>query len=324
LSTKFPDHPWIIAGDFNLATSVFTIDLARKRGQLSARGYKYLYGLDEMLASHGLQDAWLLTRLRSGVSHDAIGSLQSPRDLFEGEQGATFDPLTNSLAATAVGTGLNNRPQRYDRILFKDALSLRVCGFNTFGKPQFQDGVGQPVASDHWGIRCLFKPLSSDENILLDQHAGTMAATEFRKGQASLGDLEDLKDTLKSLGCMPTEKDEMERKKALQLLKSVLCESDRNHTDDRPRAGLDVVLIPVGSYGLGVWTPESDVDCLCVGKISSKSFFTLAVSKLKRARNKSISIVRIVNAKTGTMLELSVSGIKFDLQYCAAALVAER
>lgn len=134
LSKQFHGHPWIIAGDFNIATSSLTIDLARKKEQLSFQGYQYLCDLDQILADRGFQDAWLQTRLRSGVSYDSADSSWSLQHLYEGEQGATLDPLTNDLAAKTVGSDLNNRPQRYDRILYNDASSLSICGFNTFGQ----------------------------------------------------------------------------------------------------------------------------------------------------------------------------------------------
>ncbi|KID61949.1 DUF455 domain protein, partial [Metarhizium hybridum] len=323
LSTEFPNHPWVIAGDFNLATSVFTIDEARKKGQLSSRGYQSLCEIDSMFANYCLQDAWLLTRLRSGVSRDTVGSSQSPEELFEGEQGATFDPTTNPLAEKAVGGNLNNRPQRYDRIIFNGALSLAACGFNTFGWPVCDTGDGQSVASDHWGIRCLFKYLERDANFAA-QNASNSVLTKFRKSPSSLGDIGSLKHSLMSLGCLPTQADQEDRSKAFQLLQSVLCEPNKNQTRHQLRTGPDMVLIPVGSYGLGVWTPESDVDCLCVGNISAKIFFALAISRLRRAKSRGISILRIVRAKTGIMLELSIFAVKFDLQYCAAALVAEK
>ncbi|KAK2612869.1 hypothetical protein QQS21_001149 [Conoideocrella luteorostrata] len=322
LSNHFPDHPWVIAGDFNLATSSFTIDLARRKGQLSFRGYQYLCEIDRMVADHGLHDAWLLTRLRSGVSQDSVNNTQSLEELHEGEQGATFDPLANDLAAKAVGGGLNNRPQRYDRILFNDAFSLKACGFNTFGRTTSQGEPRTTPASDHWGIRCLFRQWDHNDSAVSQPIKAV--AVDFRKAPSSLGGIEELKKTLASLGCLPTSQEERERTEALELLKRVLCCAERDQTSHHQCQAIDVVLVPVGSYGLGVWTPESDVDCLCIGNISSKIFFTLALSRLKKARPDGILVLRIVRANNGTMLELSVLGIKFDLQYCTASLVAER
>jgi poly(A) polymerase Pap1 len=85
-----------------------------------------------------------------------------------------------------------------------------------------------------------------------------------------------------------------------------------------------MVVVPVGSYGLGVWSTSSDIDCLCVGSISAKTFFSLASQKLRKAADLGIRILRRVKANSGTMLELDVRGIKLDLQYCPATKIAER
>jgi poly(A) polymerase Pap1 len=85
-----------------------------------------------------------------------------------------------------------------------------------------------------------------------------------------------------------------------------------------------MVVVPVGSYALGVWTSDSDIDCLCVGTISSKTFFKLARQRLVKAEGRGVRIMRKVEASTGTMLELSVNGVAMDLQYCPAARVVER
>jgi hypothetical protein len=73
-----------------------------------------------------------------------------------------------------------------------------------------------------------------------------------------------------------------------------------------------------------VWTYGSDIDCLCIGTISSKTFFKLALQRLLKAHDQGVRILRNVEANTGTMLELSVSGVAMDLQYCPAANVVER
>lgn len=155
-------------------------------------------------------------------------------------------------------------------------------------------------------------------------HASKTVPVVLKQAPPSLGSTEDLKVTLRSLNCLPTAKEEEDRIEALQLLKRVLCHAERDQIAISQRQGLEIVIIPVGSYGLGVWTTESDIDCLCVGNISTKVFFALALSKLRSARHDGITALRVVRARTGTMLELSVLGIKFDLQYCTASLVAER
>ncbi|PNY24490.1 Nuclear poly(A) polymerase 4 [Tolypocladium capitatum] len=316
LSTEFPRHPWIIAGDFNLATSSYTIDLARRKQDLSPQCFRYFCEIEPMLSDAGLQDAWLISRIGVGESSNVTHGQAASEDLYEGEQGATFDPLANHLAARAVGSGLNNRPQRYDRILVSRNLALRPCGFNMFGE-------APPQASDHWGIRCLLKREESSENDAVDA-SGKSPLVHLHKAPPSLCGIDELKTTLSSRGCLPTRADEAERKAAVSLLEKVLLGTDQQGMGQDNHAGPGMVLLPVGSFGLGVWTTSSDINCLCVGAISSKTFFAVAAQRLKKAAPDGITILRRVRANSGTMLELDIRGFKFDLQYCPAASIAER
>ncbi|KKY19286.1 hypothetical protein UCDDS831_g05491 [Diplodia seriata] len=85
---------------------------------------------------------------------------------------------------------------------------------------------------------------------------------------------------------------------------------------------IPLVVVPVGSYGLGAWNVGSDIDCLCISSVSSKTFFTLAVKNLRKAAAQGVRILRKVEAHSGTMLELDIQGVKLDLQYCASANIA--
>lgn len=119
------------------------------------------------------------------------------------------------------------------------------------------------------------------------------------------------------------------RNAAFCLLRSVLVQENQEpaSTDislTRNRSGVFLNLVAVGSYGLGVWSNSSDIDCLCIGSISTKTFFALARQRIARANAMGISIVRFVTALTGMMLELVIDGIKFDLQYAFAPDLAAR
>jgi poly(A) polymerase Pap1 len=120
----------------------------------------------------------------------------------------------------------------------------------------------------------------------------------------------------------PTDEEVQQRATALSLLKEVIL----GVPDDiiSTTSEVPMIIVPVGSYALGVWTSESDIDCLCIGTISSKTFFKLARQRLNKAHDKGVRVLRKVEASTGTMLELSVNGIYMDLQYCPAASVIER
>ncbi|KAM0557916.1 hypothetical protein ACHAPJ_005080 [Fusarium lateritium] len=323
LSTTFPQHPWIVAGDFNLATSSYTVDVARKRQDISSQTVHHLRDIDRMLSDAGFLDTWLATRLESGESSDIVNDKRNILDSFQGEQGATFDPLTNTLASELVGSGLNNRPQRYDKVLIKAHGQCHPQGFNMFGQAPLEqpDRSGPTYASDHWGIRCLLLQSSPAESSR--SHVPEMTV-RLQRPVPSLTDGDGLKSFLNNCGCLPTDQERAARVEAVRALEDTLVDAASSASESDARSRTVLILVPVGSYGLGVWTSSSDLDCLCIGSFSSKTFFTLAVQRLKRATTAGIKILRRVKANSGYMLELEVHGIKVDLQYCAAASITER
>jgi hypothetical protein len=320
LSATFPQHPWILAGDFNLVTSSYTIEAARKKQDISLQTVHRLRDIDRALSDAGFLDTWLATRLESGESSDMTNERRSVLDSFQGEQGATFDPLTNALTAELVGSGLNNRPQRYDKILVKTG-HYHPHGFNMFGQTPFQSAQGglSTYASDHWGIRCLLLQSSSND---MSKPSVPEMKIKLQRPVSSLVEGDGLEQFLENYGCLPTEQERVTRVHAITALEVALKDVTLSVSEDDARSGPRFVVVPVGSYGLGVWTSSSDIDCLCIGPFSSKTFFALAVQRLKRAAD--IRILRRVKANSGYMLELEVHGIKVDLQYCAAASIAER
>lgn len=326
LSNHHAPNPWVLAGDFNITTSTYTVENALKKKVISPQTARYLGQMDTMLSESGLLDTWTLARLEN------VDSSSVDAEVFEGEGGATFDPSTNELAAEIVGSGFNNRPQRYDRILVKDRDYFSVFGFNMFGKTpgglsergealeQDVETPGDPsvtYGSDHWGIRCSLKLLSEATDGSAEDMAKLVVPVQLHASPASLSDASELRSALEERGIFPNETEMEQREQALSLLRSVLQDSD----SDGPK--LSLVVVPVGSYGLGVWTAASDVDCLAIGPINSRVFFALATQRLRKAASSDIKILRRVQAHSGTMLELEVRGIKMDLQYCPSTYIAE-
>ncbi|KLO89230.1 poly(A) polymerase [Fusarium fujikuroi] len=323
LSATFRQHPCIIAGDFNLATSTYTIDAAKKKNDISAQTVRQLRDIDRAISNSGFLDTWLATRLESGESSDIANEKRNVLDSFQGEQGATFDPLTNTLASDLVGNGLNNRPQRYDKILVRANGHYNPRGFNTFGQTAFDspEKSGPTYASDHWGIRCLLVKSSPSD---MSRCCVPEMKIALRQHPPGLANSESLEDFLEGHGCLPNERERTDRGEAIKTLEMVLTDATSSISENESRCGPAFIVVPVGSYGLGVWTSSSDIDCLCIGPFSSKTFFALAVQRLKRATTLGVRILRRVKANSGNMLELDINGIKVDLQYCAATSIAER
>ncbi|KAI5921673.1 hypothetical protein F4810DRAFT_328616 [Camillea tinctor] len=334
LKTTFYYHPWILAGDFNITTSSYTINAALKKKAISPQTASYLNALETTITEAGLVDTWAFARVHSGDFSEFDPDPAHLEDTFEGEQGATFDPTVNELAAEIVGSGFNNRPQRYDRILVKDQDFFAIAGFNMFGKSPGILGKEQDrtedededlkesktsYGSDHWGIRCSLKILSDESDPLPEDANKLSPPVHLIAASESLANTSELRDCLVERKVFPSEDDVVKRKEALELLKSVILEDDGIQARGKPA----FVIVPVGSYGLGVWTPSSDIDCLCIGPVSPKTFFALATQRLRKAAPRGVKLLRRVNANSGTMLELEVQDVKMDLQYCPSTFIAE-
>src|SRR3569833_2493064 len=334
LTTEYPDHPWILAGDFNISTSSFTLEAALKKNAISAQTAAYAASFDTLFDQAGLVDAWTYCRREVGDASDGEGGPDGARgEIFEGEQGATYDPTINALAAELVGSGFNNRPQRYDRIHVRGEEFLHIIKFNKFGfltgrKSADAETEATTYPSDHWGVRCLLR-VGSEAAAMerpKDEVAGLVVPVNLARAPASLSDVQELRAALSELRAIPTEQEAAEREDAFQLLRTVLLEPGPGETGDPAalqRLRSSLLVTPVGSYGLGVWTPSSDVDCMCIGPLSSSTIFALATLRLRKAAARGITILRRVSASAGTMLELEVQGIKMDLQYCPSAAIAE-
>ncbi|OJD14162.1 hypothetical protein AJ78_05468 [Emergomyces pasteurianus Ep9510] len=329
LSTNYPNSPKVIAGDFNMTTSTITHEEAAENKLISPRSLATLPVLESMLQSAGYSDSWL-------TAHTEMGDMVSPsrlqRDftqLYDGEQGATFDPLENTLAATSSHSTANPRPHRYDRILFgKD--DLKVTGFNMFGFPvkkvdKATGNIELQFPSDHWGIRAT---LEFDPNVGVGGDILKRCShLDVKMAHPGFDEPAGLKACLADKSIVPSHEDADERLSAFLLLKHLIQHGslpEHGQSQQVDRSMFSIVVTPVGSYGLGVWTDSSDVDCLCIGSISSKVFFELAIQRLRKVVGSGVKILRKVKAATGTMLELEIRGVKFDLQYCPAAAVAER
>ncbi|KAK3353558.1 2'-5' RNA ligase superfamily-domain-containing protein [Lasiosphaeria hispida] len=323
LASTYPNHPLVVAGDFNMATSSYTIDAALAKKAISPLSAGHLASIDRLLAEAGLEDAWTATRDEGGEREEG---------LHPGEQGATYDPTVNEVAAEIVGSGYGMRPQRYDRILVRGEGVLEVEGFNKFGDVKEMVGGEASYASDHWGVRCVMKVGGEGEveEPVSEEISNLVVPVELMKAPAGLDAPGGVQECLAELGIFPSEEDAAMRKAAFDLLKSVILDSPPAGETVAEAPGVTsrsqpaVVVVPVGSYALGVWTAASDIDVLCIGPFSSNTFFALATQRLRKASAQGVKILRRVKAHTGTMLELEILDIKMDLQYCPAGGIAQQ
>jgi len=331
LSRTYPENPWILTGDFNITTSSFSIDAALRKKAISPQSSAYLASFEQMFADARLADAWAVSRFEIGDASDGEDQARTIDELVEGEQGATYDPTVNEVAASIVGHGYNMRPQRYDRILVRGQDSLAIARFNKFGflKERIGQGIDTDTsyASDHWGVRCVMKVGSGETERLSDQVSSLVVPVHLKTAPGGLSGDGSVKECLAKLGLFPSDAEVEKRQMVFDLLKKVLLEAPPGESADSAasyhKSRASVIVIPVGSYGFGVWTTSSDIDCLCIGPFSSRTFFALATQRLRKAASEGVRVLRRVRANSGTMLELEIQGIKMDLQYCPATSIAE-
>ncbi|KAJ0420597.1 hypothetical protein BJY00DRAFT_284115 [Aspergillus carlsbadensis] len=330
LEAKHADSDWVLAGDFNITTSSYTIDASVNRKAISTQAASVLTSLDGMLATAGLSDTYFAGR--AGGSGGDLDTLEVGA-LYEGEEGATFDPSRNELAANIAGQSFHARPQRYDRIMVRGE-TFDVASFNMFGVPDGSadeaEGESEDVlGSDHWGIRAVLE-ISSPNETPTDTPTAKQSIEIAHAPDSLSGD--NLMDFLREAGTFPTPEEITHRHETIAHLRAFINGRDPNlSAETRLTLSFPVVpVVPVGSYRLGVWTSSSDIDLLAIGTVSPRTFFALMISKIRRATlspqngsESEIRLLRKVTAASGTMLELLVRGIRIDLQYCPATRVAE-
>jgi 2'-5' RNA ligase/endonuclease/exonuclease/phosphatase family metal-dependent hydrolase len=295
-----PGREIITVGDFNLTTSNRTIETALSRGIISPETAESVRGLIDLTV---WEDAFLTHWASTGENYD---------DQFEGEEGATFDRLSNPLAAM-FDPPIDKSPQRYDRILFRHSDSVSVQNFHRFG---FPDDHGR-CASDHFGV-CAILKLAETNQIAERGKVKSEAQQPLSELIPLIIDQTDLFPLLMQF--IPTDDDRTQREDALSLLEQTL-------TTEQSLENL--ILAPLGSYSLETYFSDSDVDVLAIGSVPPREFFDLALVQL-RALNRQDSdnddgfkAVHYVNSLV-PIVELVVMGIKIDLQYCQATDLLER
>ncbi|KIW00299.1 uncharacterized protein PV09_08189 [Verruconis gallopava] len=275
----------VIAGDFNLASSSITIDLAVKKGDIS---------LATSIVTRTLVDPEMWSDAFDVFSDSKEGPLSE-------DDGATFDVQVNPLAAESNAPA-DQRPQRYDRILFRKVDSLQVEDFCIFGQPNEEGRCG----SDHFGIAAVLHAPSkkADEN-------ETTAHARERQHISYIQDDRILE--LQLLPFLPSEEDHELRKRSISKLTRILRSDARLS---------DVAVVPLGSFALGTYFADSDVDVLIIGSLPISAFFNVSILRLSNVAER-FRGVHYINSLV-PVIEVELDNIKFDIQYCQAPQILEQ
>lgn len=294
----------LVVGDFNLTTSTSTIETAVSKRLITFKTARSVRGvIDNIIWADAFEEC------------KNFETEQATDEDYEGEEGATFDRLTNPLAAMAE-VKIDRRPQRYDRIIFKKGGHVHVKDFKRLGFP-LADGQ---CASDHYGVSAT---LVVGEGGIGDAELDSApAGPEIHNIQLEDIDIvEDSTDVEPFIEpYLPSNSDRIQREDAIQLLRDSL-------SDDERLTGL--ILAPLGSYAMDTYLADSDVDVLAIGSVTPRVFFEAAVARLKtlnaaeRDEVEGFKAVHFVNSLV-PIVEAVLNGIKFDIQYCQASGLVKR
>jgi poly(A) polymerase Pap1/2'-5' RNA ligase/uncharacterized protein (UPF0248 family)/endonuclease/exonuclease/phosphatase family metal-dependent hydrolase len=282
-------HETVLAGDFNVTTSSETIRTALEKGLVRSETIR---DLQQVIDSSMWSDAFLSNQ--EELSDDDI------EDIFPGEEGATFDRINNPLAAMSKAP-IDNRPQRFDRILYTTIGSIKLSDYGRFAIPSTPD----LSVSDHYGI---FANVYAGEKKAISAQRGIPEREVHKMEDISvIEDVTDIHALIQPF--LPSDRDRAQRTEALRILQSSLS---------REPTLADTVLAPLGSYAMDTYFANSDIDVLVIGSVAPRTFFDTIHSCLNTTDTAGVpSKVHLINSLV-QIAETSVNGIKLDLQYCQA------
>jgi 2'-5' RNA ligase/endonuclease/exonuclease/phosphatase family metal-dependent hydrolase len=198
------------------------------------------------------------------------------------DDGFTFDPTVNAKAYESAT--VKDLPRRYDRI-FHRSTKIHVEKVDLFG----QELAGGPI-SDHYGMIAWV----------------ALKYPEAEDGHIELLNDDSFKDILSNHRVVPSTDDSKK-----------LATSLHNLTELLTSVGMCLVL-PAGSYALGVHTTSSDIDVICVSYDSVKNFLDALKKAVSAKYGAVITRDRLVRSVI-RVVSFVVDGTEFDVQLCSPA-----
>ncbi|OIW13755.1 hypothetical protein TanjilG_17934 [Lupinus angustifolius] len=122
-------------------------------------------------------------------------------------------------------------------------------------------------------------------------------------------------------GLVPSQEEEDKRKKAIHKLKQIVSSwikkvAMQHQLPKHQIAVTSATVLTYGSYGLGVHSPESDIDALCVAPFFAtiaEDFFVVLYNMLKRRPE--VSDIQCVKGAKVPLMRFKFDGISVDLPY---------
>lgn len=311
--------------------------------QLSAK-FSELQALSQHLQRWHGEDDWIiagdtnLPRTHSPlplIDHLCIDAWKTHHGPDGSVYDATYDPTRNVLAAETVRQ--DKTPQRYDRIYIKKSGMLAASSI------ALSENV---LCSDHWPLHARLIMQSSAAETLPPPHVSPNVHSRA-DGGGHTPHLEDrvtdteLRAFAQSANAIPHASHLQRKERVIQTLcRTLVASRDGSPVTDtvlltsslhgaQAINSVRLVLVPVGSFALGVDFPDSDLDCIVVGNVTSSTFWAISRQRIHSQSNDAdlsprVTLKRFVKDAAVQMMVLEADGIKVDLQYCPSVGLAER
>jgi uncharacterized protein (UPF0248 family) len=209
------------------------------------------------------------------------------QQLHPGVDGYTFDPSRNPLAMLM---SLDGAPARFDRILLHQGRGsdYQPRSIELFGCEPVSGTEGEIYPSDHFGV-CGVLELKPDRSQFI----------------LCTGELREIIDRLEP---ELTPSDRLRRATVLEIVNQACSEC----------LGLNATLLLLGSARLGVASPDSDLDVICLipNYVAGKKFLARVEDRLQGLCDRSLVVI---DARF-PVLRLTIEGISLDLLYTQVEL----
>lgn len=243
---------------------------------------------------------------------------------FQGEQGLTDEGAFHRALVDGPDLGkLLRRLQQLGKILIKSPGIVTVQSFNKFGKISKVEEENLVDENCHLGVRAVLRLEYESNNLDTFSQVDKSASNTSRISQelpSRLSGHENVLEALRSAHGLPLFRERQLREKAFEALKIALIGPSFHHVRPDPeKQKLDLVLLPIGSYALDVWTPSSDLNCLCVGTFSLSTFIDIATQRIQQAVDEGMRLIRKTDSPMGTTLEIVFEDrLSINLTYARA------
>lgn len=347
----FSGTPAVLAGGFNMPTSSLTLRYSGFQGDVRQ--------VENGLLSSGYIDAWLVAKMTSGAEADndpVPPEFQGEQGCTNGA--ALHGTVSDDLGHQKLG-GRPQRLDRImvkphgslvvqsfnkfgNPAKAEDDAPSDISDSSGISKSYSLNSVeSQPPTSAIRDTSHKLRETAEQSNLRF----GVRAVVQLGRGSSCLGNVSVADDSAPSVAShlgnglpthlkghgsvlealrdahgIPLLGECQLRVAAFEVLKIVLCGPFPSLASSEPdKHGVDLVIVPVGSYGLGVWTSSSGLDCMCIGSFSLPTFIDLATQRIRQAPHRGIRLIRKRDTYMGTILELDVrileDHLRVDLTY---------